>query len=911
MAHGEKYYHNYCNSYGVSCKVSILERDFVGTPVLLEAQKVPFTLTYENSSDFKFEPIRPSYGTANFVFGNGMDFNEFWTADEKQYKMAHYINGSLDWVGYVIPNGFAYELTGGVYYASLKASDGLSLLQNLSFTGSDGRPYGNLDLDYNDGFQFPWVLIATEILRKLDLDLNLWTCVDVYERSMVKTGDTRNADPLASSFVNVKTYIKDSQNKNTAYWYDANSSMNCEEVLKNLCYCFGAKVYQSKGVWRIKRINADADYGSGTTQRYWRKYNTAAVYLSPYETINEQITVPCATVSKAMIGTDHIIRMDDVYKNFRMNYKFAFVREGDSVVNLIKNNDFSDWNNTSKFSSPVFWTRWAEGSNWKLRARQVTINPSDAGGFTTGLEIGVQKTGIDGSGMDSVTHPWNSIRSNAFTLVTKGDRLFLSMWIKTVSYVDGYFLKQYPTFRMILKPTAYGRQYYLRNNTGGPKGLRGFSWTQEEDHNILSAREDVFFLLPVEISEGYNDSQKYNTDFKWWYFNVELDPIPESGELLFDIVGQLGPIAPTPSHNFPDMRTYFLAPNGSDPHRKMVTARDYMYTEGGGPLHHPIFTGIVLGAIPEPGERGEQQDYMYPNPNQNYSLQVEPIDLLNGDVYELDQISRILVPSNVSSQKNFWDTIDAQFGNSSLGLITVKSIMQQYVKPFMLMEGTIKCDATIDTKFIFEALPGREFCLLRGTFNERKNYIENATFFEISDNELPPGGTEGNIDLAANYQENGNKRCEKGVGFVNTGLVEYQYTDINTNSETYGDTVWVKNLSPDLTMCPIGEPDKYLWGTDDITLDVDNLINYVWSVNLENPNGIDVRVSNPGGEYIYFLHLDSLTIVEHVKTINQDDIISDFQYLSDLTINGYLYKVLRMNYQTAVYNNFLITFIFQ
>ena len=72
---------------------------------------------------------------------------------------------------------------------------------------------------YNNGFEFPFSLIITEILKKLDLDLDLWTCVDSYEQTMLKTGDVREADPLSASYINVKTFIKSGENKKIPYWY--------------------------------------------------------------------------------------------------------------------------------------------------------------------------------------------------------------------------------------------------------------------------------------------------------------------------------------------------------------------------------------------------------------------------------------------------------------------------------------------------------------------------------------------------------------------------------------------------------------------------------------------------------------------------------------------------------------------
>src|SRR5690606_6918235 len=431
----EKYFHAYCNSIGQVCRVSILQQDFVGPPQEVDAQPVPFRKTYENSSDFKFEPIRPSKASVSLLFGNGIDMEELWTADEREFKVEHYINGELDWVGWVVPNGFAYEFTGGLYYAEIEAADGLSLLEDIPFTYVPGENYGTQNLTYNDGPLFPFILIATEILRKLDLDLDLWTCVDIYEKSMTSRGDSRDGDPLAMSFAHVGTYIEDADSPNKPYWNFANNAMNCQEVMENLCYIFRAKVYQSEGVWRIKRSNADITYGTGATQRWWRKYNTLAVCLGR-EIINREESIPCSTIDKAMIGNDHIMRMDDVYGAFRANYKFRILRVGDDPLSLINNGNFEDFSNTSKLAAPPGWFRWRDDNNYHLGARPFDASSEQPGGISTAMELR-QDPGQSSSNIDENTHPWNSIRHSEPIAVNKGDELTLSFWEKNLPVPPG------------------------------------------------------------------------------------------------------------------------------------------------------------------------------------------------------------------------------------------------------------------------------------------------------------------------------------------------------------------------------------------------------------------------------------------------------------------------------------------
>ena len=903
MAYTEKYYISYCDSFGVPCRLSILENEYVGGAIELTGQKLPFEKVYAGTSDFKFEPIRPSQGVCSIVFGDGTgaDLDELWTADERKFKVEHFIDSVLDWTGYVIPNGFQYNLKGGLYPGQLVATDGLSTLENLPFLYNDGDAYGTQDLTYNNGFEFPWVLMATEILRKLDLDLNTWIAVDVYEKSMDPlAGDNRNADPLATSYGNVKTYINDTQRKDIPYWKDANEVMNCFDVMQNLCYLFGAKVYQNKGVWRIKRINVDADYGAGDTQRYWRKYNTLSVYLGR-ETVNNEITIPCATVDKSMIGSSHLVSMDDVYGAFRINYKFQLLRIGDSPISLIPNGDFSIFDNSSKLAAPEGWFRWRDGNNWHMGLKPVDISAESPGGYTTGIVLGDQVPALGTSKIDSAARRWNSIRAIDEIGVTKGDVLYWNMWLKSVNYIPNNNMFGV-MFRIQLKG-GNGENYFLQNVTDvKKKSFKELGWRKDDTDE--GTKGDTFINIAAHMGEGWNDAD--NEVYKWREFKLILDEVPESGSLIFDIHG-LAKVYGKSTDHFPKFQTNYAV----GPRKKFhpyYPVKDFI--DEGGPVGRVLMTGLELGRIPDPGEFAESQDFVYENAD-NYSLEVKPIEVLNGDVLDPQHTSRIIVPSNVSDFKNFWDTIDNKYGGSSLGLITCKSIMNLYIKPFMILDGNIKAQGIdIDTRFEFEAIPGRFFAIQRGTFDQKNNYLSGATFYEVSDIAIAPGGFEGQNTIEPVFIMSGRSRCVQEDN-INTGFLEVEYVDTNQNSETFGENYWIHVFTTNLEYCPIGEPDRYLWGTDDVSLDYNNLTNNPFFIDPDNDKSISVEFSNPGGEYIYFMHLGSLGVVEGVNTEAQAEIISDFQYLTDITINGYLYRVLRQNYITTQFENLSINFIFQ
>lgn len=872
----------------------------------------PITISYESADDFKFSPIRPSVAEVFMIFGgsDGIDFEEFWTADEREYKILDIKDGTIEWSGYVIPGGFEYELKGGLYYASLKASDGLATLDAVTFVDDKQKPYGNQDLVYNNGFEFPFSLIITEILKKLQLDLDLWTCVDSYEQSMLKTGDVREADPLSASFVNVKTYIKSNENEKIPYWYGSGEEWNCKEVLENILYIFGAKLYQELGVWRLKTINSDIDYGSEDTQRYWRKYNTAGTYLTGYEAINDQINITCNDSTKDLIGNDHIMSMDDVYKAFRMNYEYTFIRDGDSPLNLLPNGNFCDFVNDSILAAPTGWLRWRRDNKWYIRIKDITIPFEDAGGHTCGIEIGTHKSGIPISQGVIRTDPnpaiWTSLKVKDLVYVGKGDKISLDIWNKYSPVSPNGEVSYYPVYRLMLWTDT--KVYFLRNSI--VDNARSFTWEEAEIKefrvpfsNFLEKQiVDVFFYLNYfDSSNGTSsDTKTYN----WWEFNHVIENTPESGHLEFHIHGlaaSRGRISP----NFPAFLSY---KDGIKKSNWLRVVREN-WADQGGDIPRLQITGVILGIIPNENNLPEKQDYVYNNENQNYTLQVDPITIYNGDVQDANHISNIIVPTNTSGGKNFWDDLSNTYNSSSLGLLTVREIMRQYQKPYRVFEGTVKLqDARFGTVYTFSTIPDVKFIIQRATFNKQKQYIQDATFVQLTSDVLPDGGFEGNNDLEPFWIETGNSYCELSNG-LNTGFVIIEEQDVNPNSETYQETREVVSETQNLTSCPLFQPRLYYWGSDNQFLNTYTLL-FSPFTQVDNKE-IQISYNNQDGNYLYFVHLKTLGVVDKITTLTSpNNVLSDWVYLNDIIINGYLYRVLRTDYVMSEFVNFTHNFKF-
>lgn len=922
MALANKYKTTYCDVYGRTCEAFILQEGYVGSVTELEAQTTPFLIAYDSGSDFKFEPIRASKATLGLVLGNGIDLDEFWTQNEREYQIAHYISGVLDWIGWVIPNGFTYQLTGGIYYAELEATDGLETLDAYKFWNEATESnYGidNLGV-YHTGQQFDMIFILTECLKKIGLGLDVWVAVDVYEQNMLRDVDTRDGCPLAQASVNVRTYIGDTDRDDIPYWRDTDEAFNSLEVLENLAYMFGAKVYQSQGVWRFKRVNADIDFGTGATTRYWYKFDQDADYiLTSREALSDTKTIPCMDVTNqaSMVEDDHTLTMDEIYKRFRVNYKYTYARLGDSDVNLIKNGGFTEsWANSTPESAPPYWERWRERNKWRPKIEQVSIPAGEqplVAGNTDAIQFGSEPTTF--SNTDPYASVWAGLRARQIGDLKQGDELYLSFFVKMKPRI-GYEGHQFMISLTFVTPD--GIFYKGSTATNLEAGERAIvQWYERDPDDYLFYACDAYRCEESAYKEFISGARSYTT-YQWIPFVLKIRPLPANGILDIKFHG-LATIGGSDTANFPAFKIYGTTDGVPDDIPAYRVARPWDANR-----IRPQLTGVALAIIPDESKREKLAKYVYDNADQSYSLQKKPIEVLHGDTPQKYTISGITVPLNTDSQNtpNVWDVIDDSFGLASLGLTQAKSIMQLYSKPNKILEGTIQHqDCEFDSVYTFDALGTERMVLQRGVFNRKWGYVENATLIEISDEVIDTDlGEENGFNTDAIWEPFvgvNSQRCEKSAG-LNTGDVEQLEIDVNPASPTRNTTRWVNTGVQNLTFCPIGTKSAFImFMATTTTVNETYVTTYgveksIFLQEIEAPDrywfvhknlGYDYTLL-PGTQtevlnYFYFLHLPSYGTISLVTSAAQPDTTTDWGYLSDLSVGGTTYKVFRTDYPLA------------
>lgn len=193
--------------------VNILDLDYVGEAEQIEAVEFPVSISYAPVSVDKTFPIKASSADLNLIATQSFQLQELYTENERRWLVQVFRNGSKIWQGFIIPDGCQQSFTYTPYTISTNCVDTLGLLKNLSYVQNDGNFWLGkqtfIDVIYN-------------CLNRVQIpDINIYTCVNLYEESYPSTDSD---DPLNLTYINAETYLKE----------DNTNPLDCQEVLEKV-----------------------------------------------------------------------------------------------------------------------------------------------------------------------------------------------------------------------------------------------------------------------------------------------------------------------------------------------------------------------------------------------------------------------------------------------------------------------------------------------------------------------------------------------------------------------------------------------------------------------------------------------------------------------------------------------------
>ena len=249
MSYGVKYRIEFKDHFNRAIKVDISKDGYSSTVTSVTPTADPLSIEWPGQRGDIFAPVRGAICRVGFYAASSGQFDEFFTAKERQFKVEVYVSASLYWSGWMIPGEHQEALEAPPYAVSISAYD-LGGLQSIPYEAAD----------YEDST----ILEAVQnCLDGTDLGLDIKERVNIYEDSTY-IGSPATAD---STFEDIKIH-------NTNFFSYEFVPDSKYEALQKLLKPFNAFIMQESGVWNICRV------GDMAVSHNYRVFNSSGTKTS-------------------------------------------------------------------------------------------------------------------------------------------------------------------------------------------------------------------------------------------------------------------------------------------------------------------------------------------------------------------------------------------------------------------------------------------------------------------------------------------------------------------------------------------------------------------------------------------------------------------------------------------------------
>lgn len=242
---------DFCDIDGLTTRVEILSKCYAGLPQEIQVGGgSPVIIEWMNETDDIFYPFRSCVASITFMADLNFQMRQFYTQDQRAFKVNVYKEGNLKFSGFMIPSTASEPFISPPYPVTLKATAGINTLKRVDYPMPTG-----VNTDTRQSF----LEVITYCLRMTNLDLDIQTICNMYERKMTNAPDD---DPLLQASINPMR------------WIEGGSIASCYQVLEDVCREFSAYLTQVEGKWTIVRVSEIAN-----EQVRRRTYNYTGLFL--------------------------------------------------------------------------------------------------------------------------------------------------------------------------------------------------------------------------------------------------------------------------------------------------------------------------------------------------------------------------------------------------------------------------------------------------------------------------------------------------------------------------------------------------------------------------------------------------------------------------------------------------------
>jgi len=254
MAYGLKYWNEFACEDNTFTRVEILQDAYTGLTKKISLSDSPLQIVRGQQGIDKFEPVLGSALTLQLISEYSLQWIEFFTSSDTEYRIDVYKDGAIHWTGYVQTDIYREPYTKGSFTIELTATDGFANLKDVVYAPV-ATDLENAGVDAND-------INADYISKELEPDyftsLNdvLWKIVNITSLYQYGSGVrmVENLEYLPSgSRTTTVDLTKWLINQNA--FKSGTTYIKTYDVLRSIGYTFMSRFYQKKALFHFMHIN--------------------------------------------------------------------------------------------------------------------------------------------------------------------------------------------------------------------------------------------------------------------------------------------------------------------------------------------------------------------------------------------------------------------------------------------------------------------------------------------------------------------------------------------------------------------------------------------------------------------------------------------------------------------------------
>lgn len=356
--YGLKYYHEYQDWQGRTCRFEIFQKDYEGEDEEVDGAGGNLRFTFENGGKL-FQSFRGSRASLTLHSQVSRKFYELFEGDERDHYGRYLREGTVLWTGWITPDIFNEPWGNAPYQTTLNFNDGIGGLKNLPFPDVN-------DNDYTGQISEKDAIIAC--LGRIGLRLDVHIACNISEVGM----DELSA-PIEQSMVNVEAFVNFSQGEN--------QPLNCYEVMAKILKSWNAVLLQEENKWWI--VREPELYGSSLS---YSRYDADGVLLGTATRSLEK-----TFVGEGILLHGATLETKPAFSNVAVAQQYGEL--------LVENGNFAVNGNMEKWT-PYILGGYQQG--WKLNDwiyDQLQVFP-----FTDASSLGSVQRVSESTGLDAVNN---------------------------------------------------------------------------------------------------------------------------------------------------------------------------------------------------------------------------------------------------------------------------------------------------------------------------------------------------------------------------------------------------------------------------------------------------------------------------------------------------------------------------